>query len=72
MSRSPPCVLYVEESPAADIRAMSQDLSRAMLNFLKAVAIEAGSAVDAGKIPPGHQLDEPTARGCVMTGFWWS
>lgn len=66
MSQPPPWVLYVEESPAADIRAMPQQLGRAVLNFLKALAIEAGSAIDAGKPPPGHQLDEQGSRYSIV------
>ncbi|MFD9220002.1 hypothetical protein ACFWDI_08230 [Streptomyces sp. NPDC060064] len=61
----PGWVLFCEEGPA-DIDAMPQQLRRAVLNFLSALAIEVGSAVDAGKTPPGHQLDELGTRYSIV------
>jgi hypothetical protein len=36
---------------------MPQPLKGSVVNFLTALALEAGAAIDAGKAPPGHSLD---------------
>jgi hypothetical protein len=55
--------------PAADVAAMPAPLQRAVLNFLAALAIEVGAAIDAGKIPPGQALDDVGLRyGIVVQG----
>jgi hypothetical protein len=50
--------LFCEEGPATDIEAMPQPLKDVVIHFLVGLAREAGSAIDAGKPPPGNPLDE--------------
>ncbi|WP_329128481.1 hypothetical protein OG552_00165 [Streptomyces sp. NBC_01476] len=58
--------LAVGAHPAAAVEAMPKELQRAVLNFLSALALEAGSAIDAGKPPPGQRLDEVGLRYSIV------
>ncbi|MEV6013274.1 hypothetical protein AB0M29_41765 [Streptomyces sp. NPDC051976] len=58
--------LAVATHPAADIAAMPRDLQRGVVNFLSALAIEAGSAIEAGKRPPGTALDDVGLRYSIV------
>lgn len=58
--------LALTAHPAAVVEAMPQDLRRAVLLFLQALAIEAGGAVEAGKSAPGSPLDEAGLRHSVV------
>ncbi|HEY5835027.1 hypothetical protein [Streptomyces sp.] len=53
---------YVEEVPAQVMAGMPPALSTAVTNFIVALAIEAGAAIDAGKQPPGDLVDYHGAR----------
>ena len=58
--------LAVATHPAADVAAMPPHLQRGVLNFLGALAIEAGSAIDAGKPAPGTALDDVGLRYSIV------
>ncbi|WP_236060143.1 hypothetical protein [Actinacidiphila acididurans] len=47
---------YVEQMPAAAMEAMPRPLHTAVARFIRALAIEAGAAIDAGKEPPGSSV----------------
>ncbi len=50
--------VYTEKVPATDIRDWPPDLARKTVNFLRALALEAGAAVDVGRKPPGDPMDD--------------
>ncbi|MFF3786356.1 hypothetical protein [Streptomyces sp. NPDC001933] len=50
--------VWTEEIPAQTVLDMPVDLRRSTVNFLRALAIEAGGAVDLGRQPPGDAMDE--------------
>jgi hypothetical protein len=50
--------VYTEEVPATDMMAWPADLSKKVVNFLLALALEVGGAVDAGRKPPGDPMDD--------------
>jgi len=54
--------LWVEKNPAQTILAMPPDLVKATTNYLRALAIEAGGAVDTGRQPPGDPMDDTGRR----------
>jgi hypothetical protein len=58
--------LLCEEGPATDIEAMPQPFKGLVINFLTALAVEAGAAIDAGTTPPGHPLDELGIRYSIV------
>ncbi|MCW2898521.1 MAG: hypothetical protein JWO67_786 [Streptosporangiaceae bacterium] len=58
--------LFCEEGPATDIEAMPQPLKDSVINFLTALAWEAGAAIDAGKQPPGNPLEELGVRYSIV------
>lgn len=58
--------LFCEEGPALDMEAMPHLLKSAVINFLTALALEAGAAIDADKQPPGNPLDELGIRYSII------
>lgn len=52
----------MEQTPAETMQDMPRPLATAVTNFVVALAIEAGAAVDAGKPPPGDPLDDTGHR----------
>jgi hypothetical protein len=49
---------YVEEIPATTMLDMPPELSKAVINFIVALAVDAGTAVDADQPPPGDPMDD--------------
>ncbi|MEU9349190.1 hypothetical protein AB0D74_49135 [Streptomyces sp. NPDC048278] len=54
--------VWTEEFPASVMLDMPPDLSKKVLNFLLALGIEAGAAVDADREPPGSPMDDLGVR----------
>ncbi|MFF3720568.1 hypothetical protein [Streptomyces prasinus] len=54
--------VWTEEIPASVMLDMPPDLSKKVLNFLLALGIEAGAAVDADREPPGDPMDDLGVR----------
>ncbi|MER7938838.1 MULTISPECIES: hypothetical protein [unclassified Streptomyces] len=54
--------VWTEEIPASVMLDMPPDLSKKVLNFLLALGIEAGAAVDTDREPPGYPLDDLGVR----------
>ncbi|MEU2134940.1 hypothetical protein [Streptomyces sp. NPDC018352] len=54
--------VWTEEIPAQTVLDMPVDLRRSTANFLRALAIEVGGAVDLGRQPPGDAIDELEIR----------
>ncbi|MFJ2217757.1 hypothetical protein ACIQVO_36965 [Streptomyces sp. NPDC101062] len=52
-----PWSLTIGELPAQTLVAMPEALRKATANYLRALAIEAGGALDLGRQPPGVRLD---------------
>ncbi|MGY3056173.1 hypothetical protein ACVWZD_000417 [Streptomyces sp. TE3672] len=52
----------IAEIPAQAVLDMPSDLAKMTANFLRALAIEAGGAVDLGRKPPGDPMDEIGVR----------
>ena len=53
--------MFVQEEPAHTLEAMrvaDPDLHDQVVLFLRALALEAGAAVDAGKPPPGREMGD--------------
>ncbi|WP_283471943.1 hypothetical protein [Streptomyces sp. PH10-H1] len=56
----------MEEVPAQIMLDMPPDLAKAITNFIVALALEAGAAVDAGRNPPGDAMDDLGIRFSVQ------
>ncbi|MEU8718200.1 hypothetical protein [Streptomyces sp. NPDC048663] len=54
--------VWTEEIPGSVMLDMPPDLSKKILNFLLALGIEAGAAVDADREPPGDPMDDLGVR----------
>ncbi|MFL4497574.1 hypothetical protein ACJ6WD_41010 [Streptomyces sp. VTCC 41912] len=54
--------VWTEEVPANVMLDMPPDLSKKVLNFLVALGIEAGAAIDANREPPGDPMDDLGVR----------
>ena len=54
--------VWTEEIPASVMLDMPPDLSKRILNFLLALGIEVGAAVDADRDPPGYPMDDLGVR----------
>jgi hypothetical protein len=53
---------YMEEIPAGVMLDMPPDLSKKVVNFLSALALEVGGAIDADRPPPGDPMDDLAVR----------
>ncbi|MFZ3467473.1 hypothetical protein ACODT3_44045 [Streptomyces sp. 4.24] len=54
--------VFTEEIPANIMLDMPPDLSKKVVHFLMALALEAGGAVDADREPPGDAMDDLGVR----------
>jgi hypothetical protein len=54
--------VWTEEIPARTVLAMPPGLAKATTNFLRALALEAGGAVDLDRQPPGDPMDDTGLR----------
>ncbi|MEU4505983.1 MULTISPECIES: hypothetical protein [unclassified Streptomyces] len=54
--------VWTEEIPAQTVLDMPVDLRRKTANFLRALAIEAGGAINLGRKPPGDAMDDFEVR----------
>ncbi|WP_329166961.1 hypothetical protein OHB49_42810 (plasmid) [Streptomyces sp. NBC_01717] len=54
--------VWTEEIPARTVLDMPVDLQRKTANFLRALAIEVGGALDFGRRPPGDPMDDLGVR----------
>ncbi|MFJ7949557.1 hypothetical protein ACIQ6K_39135 [Streptomyces sp. NPDC096354] len=54
--------VWTEEIPARTVLDMPADLRRKAANFLRALAIEVGGALDLGRLPPGDPMDDIGVR----------
>ncbi|MFD7497510.1 hypothetical protein ACFV8T_35080 [Streptomyces sp. NPDC059832] len=54
--------VWAEEIPARTVLDMPVDLRRKTANFLRALAIEAGGAIDLDRQPPGDAMDDLEVR----------
>ncbi|GHJ39240.1 hypothetical protein [Streptomyces sp. TS71-3] len=54
--------VFAGEIPTQTVLAMPPALAKATANFLRALAIEAGSACDLGRPAPGDPLDDTGLR----------
>ncbi|MFF2226923.1 hypothetical protein ACFVV7_26815 [Streptomyces globisporus] len=54
--------VWAEERPQQTVLAMPVDLRRKTANFLRALALEVGGAVDLDRHPPGDALDDVGMR----------
>jgi hypothetical protein len=60
---------FVEEVPAQTTLDMPGELGKKVANFVAALALEAGAAIDAGRQPPGDRLDDSGERyGISISG----
>ncbi|MFI6062210.1 hypothetical protein [Streptomyces sp. NPDC051286] len=50
------------EIPAQAVMDMPPDLAKMTANFLRALAIEVGGAIDLGRKPPGGPMDDIGVR----------
>ncbi|MEU4896389.1 hypothetical protein AB0B12_08130 [Streptomyces sp. NPDC044780] len=50
--------VWTEEIPAQTMLDMPLDLSKKVVNFLRALALEAGGAIDRDRRPPGDPMDD--------------
>ncbi|MEW2491828.1 hypothetical protein [Streptomyces sp. NPDC048411] len=50
------------EIPAQAVLDMPPDLAKMTANFLRALAIEVGGAIDLGRKPPGDPMDDIGVR----------
>ncbi|MFI0777394.1 hypothetical protein [Streptomyces sp. NPDC021212] len=50
--------VWTEEIPAQTMLDMPPDLSKKVVNFLSALALEVGGAVDRDRRPPGDPMDD--------------
>ncbi|WP_406378571.1 hypothetical protein [Streptomyces sp. NBC_01618] len=50
--------VWTEEIPARTVLDMPVDLRRKTVNFLRALAIEVGGAIDLSRRPPGDAMDD--------------
>ncbi|GAA2373606.1 hypothetical protein ACI2L4_41010 [Streptomyces sparsogenes] len=57
---------YVEETPAAAIVAMPTDLAKKVANYIAALALEAGAALDRGRRPPGDAMGDHGTRFSIQ------
>ncbi|MEU5026500.1 hypothetical protein [Streptomyces milbemycinicus] len=57
---------YIEETPAEAIVAMPPDLAKKVANYVAALALEAGGALDKGKQPPGDPMDDHDTRFSIQ------
>ncbi|WP_331759111.1 hypothetical protein [Streptomyces anulatus] len=54
--------VWTEERPTQTVLAMPVDLRRKTANFLRALALEVGGAIDLDRSPPGDALDDEGVR----------
>ncbi|MGP3974144.1 hypothetical protein ACTWQF_08865 [Streptomyces sp. 8N114] len=54
--------VYTEEIPAADMGDWPPDLAKKAVYFFRALALEAGAAIEAGRQPPGDPMDDSGSR----------
>ncbi|MGP3632674.1 hypothetical protein ACTU45_04760 [Streptomyces sp. 24-1644] len=54
--------VWTEEIPAQTVLDMPADLRGKTANFLRALAIEVGGALDLGRRPPGDPMDNNGVR----------
>ncbi|WP_255946505.1 hypothetical protein [Streptomyces odontomachi] len=54
--------VWAEEIPAQTVLAMPEGLAKATTNFLRALALEVGGAIDLGRQPPGDPMDDTGLR----------
>jgi hypothetical protein len=54
--------VWAEEIPATIMLSMPADLAKGTTNFLTALALEVGGAIDAGRTPPGDPMDDFAVR----------
>ncbi|MER7792386.1 hypothetical protein [Streptomyces sp. NPDC097640] len=57
---------YIEETPAAAIVAMPSDLAKKVANYIAALALEAGGALDRLRQPPGDPMDDHGTRFSIQ------
>ncbi|MFD8380034.1 hypothetical protein ACFV2X_16060 [Streptomyces sp. NPDC059679] len=57
---------HIEETPAEAIVAMPPDLAKKVANYIAALALEAGGALDKGKPPPGDPMDDRDTRFSIQ------
>jgi hypothetical protein len=50
--------VYTEEAPATAMVDWPADLSKKVVHFFLALALEVGGALDAGREPPGDPMDD--------------
>lgn len=65
MSLPPPrrgWTAYVEQTPAEIMGDMPPELAKKVTNFIVALALEAGAAIDADRPPPGDPMDDLAVR----------
>ncbi|AQW47023.1 hypothetical protein [Streptomyces violaceusniger] len=60
--------VWTEEIPAQTLLDMPPDLSKKVVNFLGALALEVGGAIDRGRRPPGDPMDDLGARYSLQIG----
>ncbi|WP_328406377.1 hypothetical protein OHS70_38315 (plasmid) [Streptomyces sp. NBC_00390] len=54
--------VWTEEIPASVMLDMPPDLAKKVVNFLNALALEVGGAIDLDRQPPGDPMDDLAAR----------
>lgn len=54
--------VWVEEVPAGVMLDMPPDLSKEVVSFMTALALEVGNAIDADREPPGDLMDDLGVR----------
>lgn len=54
--------VWMEEIPASVMLDMPPDLSKKAVNFLTALALEVGGAIDLDRQPPGDPMDDLGVR----------
>ncbi|OPF83896.1 hypothetical protein VT50_0203730 [Streptomyces antioxidans] len=59
---------WTEEIPARTLLEMPPDLSKKVVNFLSALALEVGGAIDRGRQPPGDPMDDLGSRYSLQIG----
>ncbi|WP_086707833.1 hypothetical protein [Streptomyces antimycoticus] len=60
--------VWTEEVPAQTLLDMPPDLSKKVVNFLSALALEVGGAIDRDRPPPGDPMDDLGARYSLQIG----
>ncbi|MER8161161.1 MULTISPECIES: hypothetical protein [Streptomyces] len=60
--------VWTEEIPARTLLDMPPDLSKKVVNFLSALALEVGGAIDRDRRPPGDPMDDLGTRYSLQIG----